>query len=186
MRPLPLVIAGAATLAALASTVGCATTYTPRADHRLSFVMSGGKINYYRDGHEYEGGPFGGELDEAVRGVPEAEEHARSYQNLTVAGFVVTLFGAAGIIGGASLAGADYGSNKSFTGTGDTGLALILGGFVLEMVGIAVVASAQPHLFDAINIYNDRVSDAQDRPTPLAPPPVYPLTPAAPPQPSPP
>ncbi len=180
MRLAPLAVTGAVLAGISASSLGCATTYTPRQSHRLSFVMSSGRVNYYRDGHEYEGGPFGGELDDAVHGVPEAEEHARTYENLSTAGFVVTLFGAAGVVGGASLMGADYHSNNGFTSTGDTGLALVIGGFVLEMVGLALVASAQPHLFDAINIYNDKVAEGSERPNPLAPPPVMPATPAAP------
>jgi hypothetical protein len=169
MRLVHLALAGAIAAPALGSSVGCATTYTPRANHRLSFVMSGGKINYWRDGHEYEGGPFGGELDEAVRGVPEAEDHAKSYENLSIAGFVVTLFGAAGVVGGASLMGADYHANDSFTGTGDTGLALVVGGLVLELVGVALVAAAQPHMLDAINIYNDRMAGPGDRGLPPPP-----------------
>ena len=93
-----------------------------------------------------------------------------------IGGFVSTLVGVASTVGGASLVVAN--SSKS-TDDRDTTLetaggALIIGGLVASIVGLALFMNAQPHLFDAINAYNDGLPE-YGRPA------VPPYAPAAPP-----
>ena len=145
----------AATFAALLSfTGGCSSAYIPRPGPRVSILMEGGTIAYQRDGKRYEGGLFGGDIEEAVKGNPQAEEYARAYKAGTIGGFVGSMLGLGGMIGGLSLAAAESqpgaGQNASVPG-----LAIAGAGLVAYLVGAAVMFNAVPHLYDAVNVYND-------------------------------
>ena len=96
----------------LAST-GCSTSYMPRPSSRVQVIMKGGTPAYVRDGKVYEGGIFGGDLDEAVRGNPEAESHAKSFQNGLIGGFLTTIVGGASLITGAALFAGDAAKSSS-------------------------------------------------------------------------
>jgi hypothetical protein len=142
-------------------TLGCTSAYAPRPGPRVAIVMQDGHPSYVRDGVTYEGGLFGGDIEEAVEGNPKAEDAARSYKTTLIAGFSSILGGTVAFIGGTGLAVAgatdhsDSGNKQAVAGT-----ALMLGGAVAYFVGIALTASAQPKLYDVVNIYNDGV-DAQ-------------------------
>ena len=147
-------VAGAALLASL--TVGCSSSYVPASSPRVSLVMKGGTYSYARDGKEFEGGLFGGEIEEAVRGNPEAEEYARSYKDGMLTGFALSLVGVAAAVGGATVVGASLGQNESnVSSLGAAGLAITTGGLITEIVGLIVEANAVTHVFDAVNAYND-------------------------------
>ena len=134
-------VAGAALLASL--TVGCSSSYVPASSPRVSLVMKGGTYSYARDGKEFEGGLFGGEIEEAVRGNPEAEEYARSYKDGMLTGFALSLVGVAAAVGGATVVGASLGQNESnVSSLGAAGLAITTGGLITEIVGLMVEANA--------------------------------------------
>jgi hypothetical protein len=152
---------------------GCSTTYTPRPSARLHMAMSGGEVVLARDGEEYSLGLLG-DVTGAVTGVPAAVDHADSYETLTIAGFVFGIIGAgasgagAGVIIGAS-ADLPPGQGISDTTIG-VGLGLAFGGLALALVGAGFQIAAQPHLLDAVNIYNDSVDPGMA-------PPLYPVGP---------
>jgi len=144
--------------AVVSCNVGCSSAYIPRPGPRISVLMDGGTLAYARDGKKYEGGIFGGDLEEAVRGNPQAEEYAREFKNGMTTGFASTMLGVGGILGGLIVTDLQLpppGSNRSLPATGP----VILGaGLVAYFVGLAVMLNAAPHLWDAVNVYNDGVS----------------------------
>lgn len=89
-------------------TLGCTSAYAPRPGPRVAIILQNGAPAYVRDGITFEGGVFGGDIEEAVSGNPEAEEAARSYKNTLVAGFCTVLGGslAFGTGAGLTIAGA--------------------------------------------------------------------------------
>jgi hypothetical protein len=143
---------------------------------------------YARDGRIYEGGGFGGDLDEAVRGNPQAESHARAYRAGMIGGFAATMAGVASAIGGGMLYVSNSGGDASERDPTlqTAGGVLFLGGIAAYVTGLVLLANAQPHLWDAINIYNDGVYDPGVAPRPYGPygpeppPPYGPNPPAAP------
>ncbi len=46
------------------------------------------------------------------------------------------------------------------------------GGLALYLVGVSILAAAQPHLFDAVNVYNDDVRARGEQTAPGAPAPA--------------
>jgi len=160
------------------ASTGCSTAYIPRTNSRVQVIMKGGTPAYVREGKVYEGGIFGGDLDEAVKGNPEAESHAKAFQNGLIGGFVTTLASAVSLGTGLALYGTNLGrpSSERDPTTQNVGAALIIGGLAAEIVGLVLIATAQPHQWDAINVYNDGLPDASRMP----PPPYGPAQPYAP------
>jgi hypothetical protein len=156
----------------LSLATGCSTAYMPRPGPRVEVIMKSGTPSYVRDGRVYEGGIFGGELEEAVRGNPEAELHARSYHNGMTTGFILALLGGASVIGGAGfVAAGTNGSGSNDTTRQTAGATLLVAGLVADIVAIIVVSTAEPHMWDAINVYNAGVPDFRyPAPPPYAPP----------------
>ena len=164
----------------------------PRPGPRVAVVIKDGTPSYVRDGRLYEGGALGGDLDQAVAGNPEAEAHAKSYRNGMMGGFIASLTGAVCVGTGAGVLLAD--SANSFEDHASTaqvtGLVLIGAGIVASIVGGVLYQNAQPHLWDAINIYNDGFPDPMGPPRPpyapyAAPPPAPQPPPAMQPNPAP-
>lgn len=116
-------------------------------------MTDSGGVAYVKDGARYSAGPFGGNLEQAVSGVPAAEQHARSYTNLTIAGAIFELTGLGVVLGG-PLINQAAGSNDSTTRY-KVDSALLLSGMVLVLTGAAFEIAARPHLYDAANIFND-------------------------------
>jgi len=150
----------------------CSSSYTPRSQRRLSVVMSGGTLAAVRDGRQIDLGLFGGGLEDAVRGVPQAEEEARTFHNRMVSGFLV---GMGGMVCSMVAVGAAAESDINGDDT-SAELGISLGCLVAAFVGFGVMASGPPHMYDAVNIYNDAVELA---PSP-APIPYAPRTPGPP------
>jgi hypothetical protein len=156
--------------AALAATTsaGCSSSYLPRRSSHLSMRMDTGSLVFERDGKKFEGGLFGGDLDEAVQGVPLAEKYASDYKTGVTGGFVMVLAGAAAIVGGTSLAAGEYNQQA----TTIPGWSTVGAGLVAYIVGLAWMMSSQPHLYDAINAYNDGTEErAEHMAAPPPPPP---------------
>jgi hypothetical protein len=142
----------------LASTVlgGCgASVYTPRPSPRIQIVPEGSSPVLVRDGRRYSVSMFGGGLEEAVQGNAQAEEEARSYKAKGVTGFVFATLGSiCGGVGAGLLVGNELQANPSTELTIGS-LSMVVGGLVMSIVGSVITAGAQPHLWNAINVYND-------------------------------
>jgi hypothetical protein len=138
------------------ATAACSTHYVPQSNGRISVVMDPGP-GFMKDGRTYHPGPFGGDIDEAVAGNAKAEEEANTYQNDQTIGFACTLAGLAAILAGGVVLGADFPTSGQANGLPPS-LGLALGGIIAEVIGLGFTMSAQTHLWDAINIYNDGVS----------------------------
>jgi len=149
-------------------TSGCSTSYVPRPSPRVAVVMKDGTPSYMRDGRIYEGGAFGGDLDQAVHGNPEAEAHAKSYQNGMLGSFLASLAGGLSLGTGAGVVLADSArsSEDRSSSAQVTGFVLLAGGVAASIVGAVLFSNAQPHLWDAINIYNDGFPDPMGPPRP--------------------
>jgi hypothetical protein len=148
-------------------TTACTSSYVPVQGPRLSVVMEGGTPTYVHDGQRFSGGFLGGDIEDAVRGSPKAEEYAHDFKSGMVTGFVATLTGALAAGVGAGLAGGESAQNSSPT----AGLVTLGGGALLYVVGLGVLFAAQPHLYDAINAYNDDFDHAEAPARRVQPPP---------------
>ncbi|HEU5074236.1 MAG TPA: hypothetical protein VFU02_08685 [Polyangiaceae bacterium] len=143
--------------------------------------MDGGQFTLVRDGQRFETGLFGAGVTEAVEGNPAAVEHARTYRQYTIAGWSLYVGGLAFTLTGAGLLGA--GQRNDNPTQEHTGEALLLAGLATFITGMGFLIGAQPHLWDAINLYNDGVDRrARERfwPAPTVPPYTLPGTPAPP------
>jgi hypothetical protein len=144
-------------------------------------IQQNGNPAYVRDGRVYEGGIFGGDLVEAVRGNPEAESHAKAFKNGMLGGFLATVAGGVSMIGGLTLVavGSTSDSMGNHNATEQTaGGLLLVGGLGAYVTGLVLMLNAQPHIWDAINVYNDGVPIG---PLPYGPPPgSYPYPPPPP------
>jgi hypothetical protein len=160
---------------------GCSTSYMPRTSGRIAVIQRAGTPSYLRDGKTYEGGLFGGELEEAVSGNPEAERHARAFKSGTVGGFVVSIVGAIGMGAGLAVAGSEAASPDPGNHN-QLALGLVAGGIAAYVTGLALMFGAQPHMWDAINVYNDGLSASvpSPLPAPYPRPGVWPASPVAP------
>lgn len=146
------------------ATTACSTHYVPQSNGRISVVMDPG-MAFYKDGKTYHPGLFGGDVDEAVAGNAKAVDEAISYQNDQTIGFACTLAGLAAILAGGAVLGADYPTDGQAKGLPPS-LGLLIGGIVAEVIGLGFTMSAQTHLWDAINIYNDGVNTGPRAPVP--------------------
>jgi hypothetical protein len=163
------------------TSLGCASSYVPRPGPHVALVQDGGTISYVREGTKYDGGIFGGDIDEAVSGSPRAEEYARQYKSGMTTGFIMTMVGALGAIGGAVWMG-DAASQTPVSNSAMTSATIVLvSGIVVELIGAGIAARAQTHLFDAVNAYNDDVDTGRVRAAPqvYGPPPIAPASPPA-------
>jgi hypothetical protein len=135
------------------TSAGCSSTYIPRPSARLSMRMDSGSLVWERDGKKFESGLFGGEIEQAVRGVPLAEKYANDYKTGVTGGFVTVLAGAAAVVAGSSLATDEY-AQRATTVPGWSTMGV---GVIAYFVGLAWLLSAAPHLYDAVNAYNDGI-----------------------------
>jgi hypothetical protein len=157
---------------ALLSTA-CSETYIPANSPRIAVVSDG----YYRDGRKYSRGFFGEGVEDVVRGNPRAEAEAKHGVNLMVGGFSLVVGGA--VLGGSGVALAATSESRTSQAVG---AGLLVGGIAAYVTGLVLTLSGVPHLFDAVNIYNDAVAEPWQMPPTPAPPPWSPApAPMAPP-----
>jgi hypothetical protein len=149
LRPVSLVVALSL------ATAACSTTYVPVAGPLASIVLDGGKPAISREGKVYSIGAFGGGLEDAVAGNPKAEEHARAYNTDLTIGFACTMLSIAAMVGGGTITAVQATENSGSASI--PGLGLLAAAVALYVTGITFLASAPPHLYDALNIYNDGV-----------------------------
>jgi hypothetical protein len=150
----------AAAVLACVSSTGCTSAYMPRPNSHVTMVMDGGRIAFVRDGKKYEGGLLGGDIEEAVQGNAKAAEYASAYKTGMTTGFATTLLGLGGMLGGVALAGTEASEAPHSPSAPTPGLLVLAAGAVLYGIGLVVVLNAAPHLYDAVNVYNDGVDGA--------------------------
>ncbi|MET0595884.1 MAG: hypothetical protein ABW133_24505 [Polyangiaceae bacterium] len=138
---------------------GCSTSYAPKPHPRVAIVMQGGTPVYIREGRVFPGGGFGGDLREAVEGNPEAEEHAKSYRTNMIAGVSSALVGIASAVAGSAMyIGNSTGPENERDSTAQAiGGTMAVSGVLAYATGMFLMLNAQPHLWDAVNAYNDGV-----------------------------
>ena len=146
----------------LASVLVCACTssYEPARSPRITTIVEGGSPTFVKDGARYGTPMYGVGLVRAVQGNTRAEEQARIGRNLAIGGLVFDLAGLSSDVGGIFAIEHDRGRGQpSALGTG-----LIFGGLGAVIVGTVLLLSAQPHIYDAVNIYNDGVDASRGDP----------------------
>ena len=136
----------------------CSSGYEPARSPRIAIVVEGGSPAFVKDGTRSGSTLFGGGLVDAVRGNPRAEEQARIARNLTIGGFVLDLAGFGSEVGGVVALAHEPGSNGHSSALG---AGLLLGGLGAVLAGTIMLISAPPHVYDAVNIYNDGVDSAR-------------------------
>jgi hypothetical protein len=136
----------------------CATSYYPNSP-RVAVVRGEFSRGFVKNGTYYAGGFFGGNVVEAVRGVPAAESQAETYAGLSTAGSLCIVGGEAfGVAASVVSATAHPGDVKN-----DTQLGLIIASGVAFVTGIVLHFMSEGHLYDAANIYNDEMDRRQLR-----------------------
>ena len=143
---------------------GCSSSYEPARSPRIVTVVEGGTPTFVKNGERVGSTAFGGGLADAVRGNREAEHHARIGRNLTIGGLVLDVAGLGAMVGGVVLVSQDSLSSSNDHST--AGSALLVGGAVAALAGGIMMICGQPHIYDAVNIYNDGLELA---PTPAPP-----------------
>jgi hypothetical protein len=145
-------------LLALVCTCACSSAYEPVRSPRIAVVMDGGTPTAVRDGTHYGNFAFGTGLVNAVQGNPRAEVQARIGRNLMIGGFVLDIVGLGSEFAGVIALQQDQDRDKpSALATG-----LVIGGLGAVVAGTVLLLAGPPHIYDAVNIYNDGV-DAKPR-----------------------
>ncbi len=147
----------AALLAALSLATACNATYQPRPSKLLKWTLIDGSPAVVRLGRAYPVNGFGQGLIEAVADNPRALEHAEAHREGTTWGLITALGGAAVMFGSPVLLLADSDNPGQEPSAGSVSLAIggAVTGIVLYGLGLGMVASAQPRMYDAVNVYND-------------------------------
>jgi hypothetical protein len=138
-------------LALLPAAQGCSSSYQPARSPRITTVVDSSVPVFVKDGKRYGTATFGGGLVHAVQGNPRAEEEARVGRNLVIGGLVFDIMGLTSETAGLILLTPNDHANRN-TATG-----LLLGGLLGVTVGSVLLLSAPPHIYDAVNIYNDGI-----------------------------
>jgi hypothetical protein len=143
-------------LISLALLTGCgAASYVPRPSPRIQVTSEGSSLVMMKNGRAYPFNMFGGALEEAVQGNAQAEAEAKSYRSKMIAGFVLNMLGS--VTGGVG-AGVLVGNEAAAEPKPELRIAsitMVISGLVFSVIGSSVQGSAQPHVWNAINIYND-------------------------------
>lgn len=135
---------------------GCgAATYIPRPSPRIQVVSEGTSLALVKNGRSYPLNLFGSNLDDVVEGNPKAESEAHEYRSKAVTSFVLSTVGSVSAGVGAGLLIGDELQSSPSSSLLIGSLVMALGGAVLSIVGGTIGSNAQPHLWNAINIYND-------------------------------
>jgi hypothetical protein len=143
--------------------------------------MSSGRLDVLKDGQSVDVGRFGGGLVDATSDNPRAHEEAKTFRSMVIGGFVVQIVGipTAAVGAGMTIYNEAHDQDLDLRIAGN---ALLLGGLASWAVGAMVELGAQPHFYDAVNIYNDDLIRAHGDPAaPVAPAPRSPVPPPPPP-----
>ena len=118
-------------------------------------MMDDGALTLVRDRQAFRVGLFGGDVVRAVEGNPAAEQEARSFKVRMTSG-VTTYLGGLGL-GVLGIGLWQSGERNENIGRAHAGEALMLSGIAALFTGLGLMLSAQPHLWDAINLYNNGI-----------------------------
>ena len=142
---------------ALSVGAGCSSSYEPARSPRIETVISGGQPTFVKDGVHIGSAVWGTGLVDAVEGNPEAQHHAEVGRNLIAGGFAMSLVGLASEIGGLAVLVHDNNQPAAQNDAQASGLAvgLLVGGLAVALAGSVMMMAGQPHVYDAVNIYND-------------------------------
>lgn len=147
---LAVLLAGSAS-----ASTGCVSSYQPAPSPKIAVFMDDGGLALARDGRSYSLGMFGGGAVKAVEGNPAATEHAETYRAYMITGWTAYWGGI-----GVGLLGAGVwraGERDADIDRAHAGEAMVLVGVAAVLTGTGFLLSAQPHLWDAVNLYNDEV-----------------------------
>jgi hypothetical protein len=135
----------------------CTSTYQPRPGPRVSMVLVSGQPHLQRSGRLYPISLTGPELGAAVADNPRALAHVQTYQQMSTQGLVAGLGGAVLMVVGPSIALATSMDDRGSISDAGAGAALgtFAAGIALYVMGMGWIMQGQPHLYDAINVYND-------------------------------
>jgi hypothetical protein len=130
---------------------GCSTAYEPARSPRVSVVMDGGSPVFLKDGQRSGNLVFGAGLADLVRSNPRAEAEAKLGRNLAIGGFVFDIAGLGSETAGLITLSVNHEPSHDNT----VGGVLVIGGIACVAVGAVLLLESPPHIYDAINIYND-------------------------------
>jgi hypothetical protein len=148
--------------------VGCASSYPPQEPGRIHVVLAEGRRALEKDGKLYSMSWFSNDPIVAVAGHPVAEEHARTFVNRRRNAAVMILFGVASMLAGGAL----ITNEPGHTGQRGAAIGIICVSELSLIGGLIAFSSTKPHLYDAINIYNDDVSRRRQTGLPMLEPPT--------------
>ena len=134
-------------------TQGCSSSYEPARSPRIVMVVDSGYPTFVKDGERVGSPAFGTGLVQAVHGNPRAEHHARVGRNLVVGGFVLDMLGLGAEIGGLVVLGQQNAGAPEQHST--AGTVLVVSGITAIVAGTVMILTGQPHIYDAVNLYND-------------------------------
>jgi len=149
MKPVALLAA----LAVLGA--GCASTYRPQEPGRISFVLDGPGFSLYKDGKSYGAGGLSSAPVQAVAGNPEAEEHARTFVRRSRLFWSIYTVAVGCLVTSLIV----YPQDSGHGDRRDVGVAFGIAGFAALAASLLPALTAPGHLYDAVNIYNDGVSN---------------------------
>jgi len=147
---------------------GCSSSYEPARSPRIATVIDGGQPAFVKNGEHFGSAAFGTGLVHATEGNPEAQRQARIGRNLVIGGFVLDLVGLGAEVGGIVVLAHDQNQHPDGQAS-PAGVALLVGGLAAVVAGTVMIVAGQPHIYDAINRYNDGV-DGGPMPAPAVPP----------------
>jgi hypothetical protein len=134
-------------------TTACGPAYAPAYSPRISVTSNG----LERGGVVFSAGPFGGDVDQAVHGVPKAEDEMGRFQSQQTIGTIFTYVGLATFVVGSTML--QYADSRAAPDNHVApAYAVGLTGLAMGVVGLFLQVSARGHLLDAVNIFNDTVA----------------------------
>lgn len=142
-------------MTALATACACGSGPTP--GERVQVVHTTSGLAFVRGSERYDDGKLGRGLRHAVHGVPDAERHADAHAHLRMGGFLFELGSV--LLTGAAVVSAVQ--NDESGNALDTSMALAGGAVAFSVVSSAMYERSTPHVYQAVNIYNDEVQRAE-------------------------
>ena len=144
---------GLAVLLTLVFSQACTSSYEPARSPRIATVIDSGQPTFVKDGVHFGSAVWGTGLVDTVQSSPQAQHHARVGRDLIAGGFALSLAGLGSEIGGVVVLAQD--TNEPSGKASGLAIGLLVGGIAAALAGSFMIMSGQPHVYDAINIYND-------------------------------
>jgi hypothetical protein len=146
--------AGVFLFALLPIVQGCSSNYEPARSPHITTVVEGSSPVFVKNGERIGTTSFGGGLVGAMQDNPRAAAQARIGRNLAIGGIVFDIVGL-----GSETAGLVLVAENNRPGQPDHSntvpWALAIGGVASVVVGTVLLLASPPHIYDAVNIYND-------------------------------